>query len=261
VKAPSFNSPAPPEENHTLPTPFVYREGQKVSLHFEIDAAQSIMNEDHPDSLVSNYTRLMMAVLLFVPDPEHVGCIGLGGGSIPKYCHQYLRQTRISVAEINPQVIALRDEFHVPRNGYRFGVFQVDGAEFVRANPNTFDVLMVDAFDHQGQPSHLCTSSFYQACSEALTPNGYMVANLCHEGKLKAISRMEQVFDQKVHCLRDSDGRNLIAIVGNNDASRSLPLLPARARVLESSHPLYFREMAYMLSDEPRLRHRSSEVI
>ena len=213
------------------------------------------MDEDDPDFLIFNYTRLMMAVLLFMPNPAHLCCIGLGGGSIPKYCHRYLPQTRISVAEINPQVIALREEFRVPRDSSRFGVFRIDGAEFVAANSGAFDVLMVDAFDLHGQPLHLCSVEFYRACYEALTPDGYLVVNLCHEGKAGAISRIEHVFNRSVYCLRDCDGLNLIAIAGKEEGGGAfLHSLPGRARILELTHPLFFREMAHSLLAGPKAR-------
>ncbi len=63
-----------------------------------------------------------MGFLLFNPRPQHIGMIGLGGGSIQKYCHRYLPHTEISVAEINPDVITLRDCFRVPKTitGSRF---------------------------------------------------------------------------------------------------------------------------------------------
>ena len=40
--------------------------------------------------------------------------IGLGGGSLAKFCHHYLPETRITVVEINPHVIAMRRHFQVP---------------------------------------------------------------------------------------------------------------------------------------------------
>lgn len=235
------------EENPWFPTPFVFREGSKVSLHFDIIGTQSLMDDEQPELLSLNYTRLMMAVLFFVPNPKHLGCIGLGGGSIPKYCHKYLDQTQISVAEINPKVIALRDEFHIPRDSDRFGVFQRDGAEFVGSHPNTFDVLMVDAFDFHGQPPHLCSTAFYEACRKALTPTGHLVVNLCHESKEKAVTRIEHVFGQRTFRLKDQDGSNLVVIVGKEAIGDFFPSFPFRARALEMAHPLDFQAMVHCL--------------
>jgi spermidine synthase len=56
----------------------------------------------------------MMLVLLFNPAPRSILMIGLGGGSLPKYCHRHLPQCDITVVEINPAVISLREAFQVP---------------------------------------------------------------------------------------------------------------------------------------------------
>ena len=61
-----------------------------------------------------SYTRAMMAFLLFNPEPRHVLMIGLGGGSLAKYCHRKLPATRITVLELDHDVIALRAKFGIP---------------------------------------------------------------------------------------------------------------------------------------------------
>ena len=91
-----------------------------VSLHFNRCEVQSAMYKHAPDELVLSYTRTMMSFLVFNKQPRHVGMIGLGGGSMPKYCYRHLPDTTISVAEINPEVIALRDRFLVPKDDHRF---------------------------------------------------------------------------------------------------------------------------------------------
>ena len=62
-----------------------------------------------PSALDLEYTQTMMGFLLFLPQPQRIAMIGLGGGSLAKFCHRYLPRTRIQVVEINPHVIALRD--------------------------------------------------------------------------------------------------------------------------------------------------------
>ena len=37
----------------------------------------------------------MMGFLLFKPQPRSIGMIGLGGGSLAKFCYRYLSRTRI----------------------------------------------------------------------------------------------------------------------------------------------------------------------
>src|SRR5579864_1455954 len=120
--------------------PFVSEEDGTLSLHFGIEGAvQSKMRVDAPDLLVLGYTRLMMSFLLFLERPEHIGIIGLGGGSIQKHCYRHLPDTQISVAEINSEILALRNKFFIPNDDHRFKVFCEDGVEFVKRHPGQFD--------------------------------------------------------------------------------------------------------------------------
>lgn len=158
--------------------PFVSEDAHGLSLHFSHDALQSLMNPENPNQLEIPYTRTMMGFLLMKPQPIELLMIGLGGGSIAKFCHAYLPQTRITVVEINPHVIALRDRFQIPADDARFCVVHGDGADFVRDTTQRFDAILVDGFDAQGQSSQLSSTAFYQQCAGALTPQGVMVANL-----------------------------------------------------------------------------------
>jgi spermidine synthase len=208
--------------------PFVYEEGDLASLHFEIDSVQSLMDKSLPDQLILSYTKIMMGFLLFNERPEHIGMIGLGGGSLPKYCHRHLPLTRISVAEISSEVIALRTYFQIPKDNDRFKIFLEDGAEFVRRQPGVFDVLMVDGFDIKGQPPQLCSQTFYEDCYQALAPNGIMVVNLCDWGCKLALWRMREVFEEVFLC-DCPDGTNRIAFAMKSDMSnRSLQHLMRR---------------------------------
>jgi spermidine synthase len=145
--------------NHVRP--YVHEGLTSKALHFSICEIQSRMKLDDPYALDLEYTRTMMGFLLFQPDPRHISMIGLGGGSLAKFCYRHLPGARIHVVEINPHVIALRDEFHVPPDDHRFRVIQGDGAQFVRYRPMRSDVLIVDGFDSSGQPSRLCSQRFY----------------------------------------------------------------------------------------------------
>lgn len=161
--------------------PFVRDSGAGKSLHFTLDELQSRMLTDRPWQLDLDYTRTMMGFLLFHPAPARIGMIGLGGGSIAKFCHRYLPASKMLVLEINPHVIALRQEFQVPDDDERLQVIAADGALFLRTEAPVFDVLLVDGFDHQGQPAALCTPGFYADCLAALSPNGVLAVNLHYD--------------------------------------------------------------------------------
>jgi spermidine synthase len=160
-----------------LKQPYIFETVFERRMHFTNDATQSAMLLADPDALIAQYMRKMMAFLLFCPSPKHVVMIGLGGGSLPKFCHRHLPRSRITVVEINEDVIALRDEFCVPKDDERFRVVHDDGARFIERLDETMDVLLVDAFDADGIALSLAQSDFYFSASRQLSENGVLVMN------------------------------------------------------------------------------------
>ncbi|CAN5817273.1 hypothetical protein BH11PSE8_BH11PSE8_46860 [soil metagenome] len=161
--------------------PFVYEDARSVAMHFDISATQSRMRRDDPDRLDLDYTRAMAGFVLLRPEPRAILVIGLGGGSLPKYCHKHLASAHITVVEINPHVIAMRETFCIPADGARFRVVCDDGAGFVRDTEDRYDVILVDGFTYDGQPEQLCSLAFYDACRTALAADGVLVVNLHDE--------------------------------------------------------------------------------
>jgi spermidine synthase len=138
---------------------------------------QSRMWTKDPYALNLEYTRIMMGFLLLNPEPRRIAMIGLGGGSLAKFCHRYLPSARIDVFEINPHVIALRDSFLVPEDDARFAVLQGDGAELIHRYRDEYDAVLVDGYDINGIPAQLTSDAFYDGCFQALAANGLMVGN------------------------------------------------------------------------------------
>ena len=142
--------------------PHVYQDGDSVSMQFRIGEIQSEMLASDPSFLVPSYTRTMMAFMLFNKEPKRIAMIGLGGGSMPKWCYHELPKTDITVIEINQMVISLREKFYIPADDQRFRVICGDGADYVADTTDSPEVLLVDGFDIHGQPSQLCSQKFYQ---------------------------------------------------------------------------------------------------
>jgi spermidine synthase len=148
------------------------------TLHLDDRFIQSAMRISKPDELLLSYTRAMMGFLLFKPQPRHILMIGLGGGSLAKYCHARLPQTRISVLEIDGDVIALRDKFLIPADDERFRIIHADAVDYIAGTSDTADVILHDGFSVDGLAPALGTQSFYRACHRALDADGVLVSNL-----------------------------------------------------------------------------------
>jgi spermidine synthase len=223
------------------------------SLHLGGDAIQSSIRLDRPDELALDYTRAMMAFLLFQPLPREVLMIGLGGGSMARYIHQRMPQTRTTVVEINAKVLAAaRSMFHFPADDARLNVAIADGADYVREHAESADVLLVDGFDDGKQPAALCTQAFYDAAYAALRVGGVMAVNfMAQERKLDVyLQRIENAFDERVICLNATDRVNLIAF-GFKRHPRELAWaeLRKRARQLKKIHDLPLEEFVTGLKE------------
>lgn len=232
--------------------PFIHKEEGKISLCFDFTATQSSMIEADPYRLALGYTRTMMACLLFNPRPSHIGMIGLGGGSLAKYCYRYIPDACIAVAEINPDVISHRSDFLIPPDDERLMVHCCDGAKFIAETATSYDWLMVDGFDINGQAPSLATHGFYQDCHAALNSGGVLVANLdsqdpAHE---EYVDNMRRCFDSSVLVIRSEDHSNQIAFaVKDTSAWGSGREWLARAHELDPSRALNLQKSAKALQE------------
>lgn len=221
-------------------TPFVCEQRGEVSLHFGMSALQSRMRRSDPARLVLDYTRALMSFVLLAPQPEHVVMIGLGGGSIAKYCYAHLPLSRFTAVEINPEVIAMRGQFAVPADDARFRVVEADGAQWVREHAQSCDVLLLDGFDAGGLPDALSSQEFYDACAQALRPGGVLASNIWAPAARRdaVIQRMRASFDSGVAALSAEQGENTIALARRAPAWPQPALLHQRARELAPLHAL-----------------------
>ena len=228
--------------------PVVHRKRRTLSLLFDVFSLQSEMSLDDPDELILGYTQTMMGFLLLQPAPRRIGMVGLGGGSLAKYCYRYLRHSVIEAAEIDPRVIALRDHFYIPRDSARLHVHCRDGADFVRDSAQPFDVLLIDGFDRAGQPPQLCSQRFYDDCYQALTPDGVMVVNLLGDAPqtASALASMKQAFGGAVVVIDALDSENTIAFACKGESLYvDEKTLLQRVEANGMLHPLLLMQMIH----------------
>jgi len=224
-------SPLLPAEPQPHVKPFVCDDGSAQSLHFSLGALQSRMNKASPWQLDVDYTRTMMGFLLLQQAPAHIVMVGLGGGSLAKFCYRQLPGSRITVLEINPHVMELRRHFSVPDDDARFQVLLGDGAAWLAAQPAACDVLLVDGFDHQGQPAALCSQGFYDDCRAALTPDGVLAVNLHYDDADYPVwaGRIQRSFGGNAVEIPAPEQSNCIVL-----ASRGAALSPRRLNLKHS---------------------------
>jgi spermidine synthase len=227
--------------------PFIQDCGPLRYLHFDLDDVQSVMRHDDPDALCLAYTRKMMAFLLFNSEPGRILLLGLGGGSLAKFCYRHLPATDITVLEIDPNVLALRAEFQVPADDGRFRVLQGDGVEYITKGTQLEDVILVDACDRNGLSPTLSSPKLYANLRRRLSAGGVLVMNVCGEEAdiENHLARIRGVFGEYLISLPAREDGNLI-VLGFKRAPPSWEgaALDRHARQLEEQFGLAFARYA-----------------
>jgi spermidine synthase len=168
----------------------VYQEGDLRYLCFTRNCAigrQSSIDMKQPDRLIFDYTHMMMSSLLIAPAPRDVLIIGLGGGSLPRALTQTLPLAHIDVVEIDPAVVRVARQYFGFVPGPNTTIVEEDGRAFVkrmlRAGKH-YDLVMLDAYDHEYIPEHLLTREFLSEVKLLLQPGGVVAANTFSSSKL-----------------------------------------------------------------------------
>lgn len=148
---------------------------------------QSCMDTRAPDRMVMNYPRMMLGSLFMNPEPRTVLVIGLGGGTLPRALEQILPQVRIDVVEIDPAVVRVAGQYFDFKANDRVRVIEADGRVYVKRairEEKRYDLIMLDAFDHEYIPEHLLTQEFLREVKTLLAPGGVLAANTFSSSRL-----------------------------------------------------------------------------
>lgn len=233
--------------------PYIFETGTERRLHFTWDCTQSVMRLDDPNALVTRYTRKMMAFLLLNPGPRKILMLGLGGGSLAKFCYTHLPRADITVVEINDDVIALRDEFCIPKDDERFRVVHADGGSYLDQGTDSIrgplDAILVDAFDPTGIARSLPASRFYTRAADCLTDAGILVMNFWGERDryVENLNRAGRAFGKNLRLVPTVTG-NLVLFASRQPAPSAIDQeLESRSQWLQQTlsldFPLYLRRI------------------
>ena len=157
---------------------------------FENGTFGRVMMLDHIVQLTTAdefiYHEMMAHVPLFAQSaikpekPLSVLIVGGGDGGVLREVLRHPSVERAVLCEIDSAVIDMaREYFPGVSNGAfdatKAEIVIADGTQYVRENPGTFDVIMVDSTDPLGPGAVLFTKEFYGDCYKALREDGVMV--------------------------------------------------------------------------------------
>lgn len=187
-------------------------------LHFGTPVEQSSMLLDDPFALEMEYNKLMMASLLFQPDPRNVLFLGLGGGSKQKFLWKYFPKCRLETVEWSPLVIEVSyNYFYVPRDK-RMNIVCDNAANFLaQGEENLYDLIFIDLYIENKMSPIVSSSDFFKKCEAKLKKGGVLVWNLWRGSSQdlveSTIQKMSDIFGMNFLILTNQESSNYVLII------------------------------------------------
>ncbi len=231
-------------------------EGPVRHLHLGTEWIQGSMLLDAPTVLVHEYIQRMMAWLLFadlekLPKMQAMQ-LGLGAGSLTKYCHTVLRMKTCAI-ELNPQVLlACRGWFKLPPDNLRLQVVLADAAlEIQRPQwQGAVDALQVDLYDHEAAAPVLDSEDFYAACRRLLSPDGCMTVNLFGRSSsfARSLEKITAAFGRgAVWTFKPTHAGNTVVLARKTPGPAKRAALAANAEIIQTQWGLPARQWVRIL--------------
>lgn len=146
-------------------------------MQFANTAIQGAMDLNDPQRILFEYPRAIIHLMeCNTPSFEDVFMIGHGIGSIAVH----YSDKRFKIAELEDQVVELSRQYF----GYsEDNVIIGDGRNTLEGElPQTYDYIIIDAFNEKGTPQHLISKEFFTLTKEKLRSHGSIIMNLMGKG-------------------------------------------------------------------------------
>lgn len=136
---------------------------------------QSIMKKDG-GATGMYYDYAMAAPVMAGKTDGDILILGMGTGTYAKQCSNYFGTTSIEGVEIDKKITELAGKyFELPAS---VPVTTYDGRAYLEAVDDSYDVIMVDAYQDITIPFQMSSVEFFTLVREHLNENGVMVVNM-----------------------------------------------------------------------------------
>ncbi len=139
---------------------------------------QSSMRIDDPFETDILYVGYLHTTIAVRPDASRMLAIGLGGGSLVKRMWRDYPWLHIDAVELDPAVVEIAYALFALPEDPRITVTVGDGRAVLEASAETYDIIVIDAFDDDSVPRPLTTEEFMRTCRDHLSPDGVIAYNV-----------------------------------------------------------------------------------
>ncbi|XP_054240360.1 eEF1A lysine and N-terminal methyltransferase isoform X2 [Indicator indicator] len=196
--------------------------------------------------------------------PLAVLVVGLGGGSLPLFIHDYFSQAHVAVVEIDPSMLEVAVGWFGFSQGDRLQVHVSDGLDYVAKlaaeAPAQYDAIMFDVDSKDltvgmsCPPPAFVEKAFLQKVKTILKPEGVFVLNLvCRDAQLKesVLATLREVFPLLYARRITGEVNEILFCQPSPEARWDAAELGARAQALEGAlrQPGRPWDSSYVLAD------------
>ena len=204
----------------------------------------------------SYHEMLVHPVMTTATRISRVLVIGGGDGGTVREVLRYADVQSVVMVEIDELVVRACQE-HLPTIGTawddsRLDLKFEDGVEFVRqAAPGSFDVIIVDGADPVGPAAVLFSDDFFDACRNALTPQGVLVSqaegpNIMTDEHVQMVKTLRTVFARVAPYYGSTilyPGGSWSWVYATNGVAHPADIDPTRADAIESITHIWNRDV------------------
>lgn len=157
-------------------------EGREARVLFSspLHAAQSGIPLDNDPHLLFDYNQRFLELALEL-NPSKILVLGGGALTLPSALALRNPRAKITVVEINSDLIKLAPAYFNYTPSPRIRVMVADAAKFIQQTRSTYDLIIVDIYNNLTIPPSFCGIAFANQLSRVLVTNG-MVATNCITG-------------------------------------------------------------------------------
>lgn len=160
---------------HTM---HVYEHAGARILQFERNRQSSMLLDD-PYETDIEYVAYLHLTLAVTPHATRTLVIGLGGGSLVKRMWRDYPWMSIDAVELDAEVVEVaRAFFELPEDDDRLRVIVGDGRAHLERTAQTYDIVVIDAFDDDHIPRPLTTDEFLRTVRGRLSADGVVAYNV-----------------------------------------------------------------------------------
>lgn len=139
---------------------------------------QSVMDLDRPRELAAPYTRLMMLGVVYAQPYARMVHIGVGAGNMTGYAICTFPSATVHAVDIDRDVVELGARHFGLAPHPRLHLHIEDGRRWLANSQDTFDVVMLDAYDDRSIPAALMDAAFFRIVADRLARTGAVTQNV-----------------------------------------------------------------------------------